>query len=791
MKVSRLWLEALLRRRLDTDDLVKRLVMLGAGVDGVEPLHPGLREVVVGLVESVAPHPNADRLRLCVVQAGGTEPHHVVCGAPNVAAGKRYPFARVGITLPGGLTLERRKIRGEVSEGMLCSARELGLGQEHDGILELDTEAAPGTPLTAVMPVDDDRLLLDVTPNRPDLLGHRGVARELAHAYGVPLRLPEIPGATGEGLGSLRRVEATRARVANVTVGTEDPEGCRRFTAVVMSGVRVGPSPEWLATRLQAAGVRSINNVVDATNYVMLELNHPMHAYDLAQVKGPEIVARRAHTGEAITTLDGVVRPLHPGMTVIADAARAVGVGGVMGAENAEVSTGTTDLLVECAWFDPGRIRRTRRALGLSTDASYRFERGVDLWGLPEAQRRCAELILATAGGRIVDAVDVWPDPSNPPRIFLRSSRVAQLLGTSLPAAAIEKYLVATGCTVLYKPEDARFAVDVPGWRPDLQGEIDLIEEVARLHGYDAFPSNLRPYRVGRLGDAPMDRAMTHVRDGLAALGLLETHSLPLGPAESGGSVRLLNPLAADDAFLRESLLSSLRRAVQLNWSRQVRDIRLFEVGTVFLQGGSGLRPVETTRVAGVRSGAREPAHWSGGGSGEECDAWDLKALFEAAVALANPSARLQVEKDGWSAVTADGRTVGSARRLTDEPPAWAAPVFGFELELSDEVRAPARFTVLPATPAAWRDINIVMPDGATVADATCEMHTAVGKLLESVAVISEFRTDQLGAGRRAVQFRLIFRAADRTVRDEEVDAAVGRTLKALEAKLGARLRTS
>ncbi|MDH4347312.1 MAG: phenylalanine--tRNA ligase subunit beta [Gemmatimonadota bacterium] len=789
MKVSRQWLEALLRRRLETGDLVKRLVMLGAEVDGVEPLHPELRQVVVGLVESVRPHPDADRLRLCTVLAGGAEPHHVVCGAPNVTAGKRYPFARVGTTLPGGLTLERRKIRGEVSEGMLCSARELGLGQEHDGILELETDVAPGTPLTAVMPVDDDRLLIDVTPNRPDLLGHRGVARELAHAYGVPLRLPEIPGATGDGLGTLRRVEATRARVANVTVGTEDTEGCRRFTAVVITDVRVGPSPEWLASRLQAVGVRSINNVVDATNYVMLELNHPMHAYDLAQVKGPEIIARRAHTGETITTLDGTSRPLNPGMTVIADAARAVGVGGVMGAENTEVGAGTTSLLVECAWFDPGRIRRTRRALGLSTDASYRFERGVDLWGLPEAQRRCAELIVATAGGRVVDAVDVWPDPSSPPRIFLRSGRVAQVLGTTLAPAAIEKYLVAIGCTVLYKPEDARFAVDVPGWRPDLTGEIDLIEEVARLHGYDAFPSHIRPYRVGRLGDGPMDRAMAHVREGLAARGLLETHSLPLGPAESGRSVRLLNPLAADDAFLRESLLSSLRRAVQLNWSRQVRDIRLFEVGTVFVQGGAGLRPVETTRVAGVLSGAREPAHWTGGG--EVCDGWDLRALFEAAVALANPSARLQVESDGWGAVAADGRSVGFARRLSDEPPAWAAPVFGFELDLSDEVRLPARFTPLPTTPAAWRDINVVMPEGATVADAGREMHAAVGKLLESATVVSEFRADEIGAGRRAVQFRLTFRAADRTVRDEEVDAAVGRILKVLEARLGARLRTS
>jgi phenylalanyl-tRNA synthetase beta chain len=707
-----------------------------------------------------------------------------------VTAGRKYPFARVGITL-AGVTLEKRKIRGETSEGMLCSARELGLGEDHDGIMELDTEAAPGTALLEALPVGDDRLVLDVSPNRPDLLGHRGVARELAYSYGVPLRLPEIPGVPAGGLGPLRRAEGERTIVAGVAVGTDDPEGCRRFTAVAIKGVRVGPSPAWLRARLAAVGVRSISNVVDATNYVMLELNHPMHAYDLTRLRGPEIVARRAHPGERVVTLDGIERKLTTDMTVIADAGGAVGVGGVMGAANTEVGPSTTDILLECAWFDPRRVRRTRKALGLSTDASHRFERGVDLWGLPEAQRRCADLILATAGGTVVDAVDVWPNPTNPPRVFLRIHRARQLLGADLDIALMETYLLAIGCTVLHKPEDRRLAVDVPGWRPDLVGEIDLIEEIARLHGYDNFPTDLRPYRVGRLADPPIEDAIATVRSGLIGLGLLEASSLPMGPREGDASVRLLNPLSAEDGFLRQSLLPGLVRAVQLNWSHQVRDIRLFEIGTGFELAEPGQRPTETMRVAGVISGARAPAHWTDGGKTPDFDLWDLSGTFQTTAALANPAAQVQVDPSGWVAKASNGRVVGHAARLDAASPAWAAPVFGFELIIAPGVRPPVRYAPLPTTPSAWRDITLLLGPGVTAAQVERVMRDTAGSLLETIGIVSEFRAEQLGVDHRAVQFRLIFRAPDRTVRDEEVDALVARVLQTLERQLDAKLRTS
>ena len=786
MNVSRTWLEAFLRRPLEARELVERLAMLGAPVDAVEPIHGELAPIRVALVEEVRQHPNADRLRVCTVNDGTETRRSVVCGAPNVEAGKKYPFAPIGTTMPGGLTIEKRKLRGELSEGMLCSARELGLGQEADGLWTLDTGAAPGTPLLEAYPLADERLVVDVTPNRPDLLGHKGIARELAFSYGVPFRLPQIPGSLAPDVPTARRVQAEGA-VAGVRVAVEDAEGCARFHAAVIRGVAVGPSPDWMKRRLEAAGVRSINNVVDCTNYVMLELNQPMHAYDLATLRGPAVVARRARAGERLVTLDGQERELREDMTVIADAERAIGVAGVMGGRDTEVGEGTTDVLLECAWFDPSSIRRTRRALDLSSDASYRFERGVDLWNAMEPVRRCIELVLSTAGGTLAETpVDVWPRPANPPRIFLRLPRVAQVLGVELPQHTVEKYLVAIGCTVVAKPEDQRIAVDVPGWRPDLVREIDLIEEVARLHGYDAFPSELRRFRVGRLPDAPIESASDRVRRGLVAEGLFEAVTLPTAVPDAE-SVLLLNPLSAEEGALRRRLLPGLVRQVERNWAAQVRDVRLFEIGTVFAQGGAEGRPAEARRVAGVLTGGREPAHWTG--ATPDVDAWDLKGLFEAAVALANPGAAVQVEGTAWIARNSDGREVGRASPLDADSPPWAAPVFGFELEIDPAPRPAVPVRPLPTTPSSDRDLALVVPEGVRVGEVETVIRRAAGGTLEALRVLDEYRGAGIAAGARSVLVRLVFRAADRTLETAEVDKSEGRVLAALERELGIRRR--
>ena len=793
MNVSLRWLQDFLRRELAPADVSARLAMLGAPVDAVEPIHAELSGIVVGLVEEVRQHPNADRLRVTTVNDGRDRRLTVVCGAPNVTVGKKYPFARVGTTVPHGrggapMKLEKAKLRGEVSEGMLCSARELGLGQEHDGILELATDAAPGTPFLEAVPLADYRLVVDVTPNRPDLLGHKGVARELSASYGTPFRLPQIPDAEGIDVPPARRAGAADA-VAGLRIALDDTESCRRFHAAVIRGASVGPSPEWLRRRLESVGVRSINNVVDATNYVMFELNQPMHAYDLPLLRGGSLVVRRARAGERLTTLDGVDRPLTPDMVAIADAEGPIGIAGVMGGAGTEVSAATRDILLEAAYWDPGRTRRARRALNLSSEASHRFERGVDLWGGEAAMRRCIELVLATAGGRLVEPpADLWPSPSHPPRIFLRPARVTQLLGVELSWHELERHLVAIGATVVSKPADGRIAVDVPGWRPDLQREIDLIEEVARLHGYDGFPSELRPFRLGGLADAPEEAVAAMVRRGLASQGFYEVVSLPMGPAGGRESVRLLNPLAADEAWLRRRLLPGLVRLVEANWANHVADVRLFEIGTAFADAGPGRRPVEERRLAAVLTGRREPAHWTGTGEAR-FDIWDLKGRLEAAVALAIPQAEVQVEGQGWVVRDSEGRVVGEGGPLAADAPPWAAPLFGFELLVDPAPRRPAPFAPLPTTPSSERVLALLLPEGVRARQVETVLRRAGGALLEGVEVESDYRGAGLPAGTRSVAFRLTFRAPDRTLRDGEVDEAESRLLATLARELGIERR--
>ncbi len=788
MNASLNWLADFLRRPLDAVDAARRLAMLGAPADAIEPLHAELGDILVARVVSAEPHPNADRLRVCRVDDGSGELKAVVCGAPNVVAGGTYPFAPVGATLPGGLRIEKRKLRGELSEGMLCSARELGMGDDHQGLWELATDAAPGTALLAALPLADTRLVLDITPNRPDLLGHKGLARELAAAYGAPFRLPVLPGSAGATMPPPRR-EASGGAVGGVRVGIEDPHGCPRFVAAVIRGVRVGPSPDWVVRRLATVGMRSINNVVDATNYVMFELNQPMHAYDVARLHGPAVVARRAVDGELVVTLDGVERKLDAGMTVIADAERVIGIAGVIGGAATEVSDATTDLFLECACFDPSGVRRTRGVLGLNTEASYRFERGVDRWNGAEVLRRCVELVQTVAGGELVEgALDLWPLTTHPPRIFLRPARVARVLGVELPWHAIEKYLVAIGATVVAKPDDGRMAVDVPGWRPDLVAEIDLIEEVARLHGYDEIPTELRRSRPGERTDDPAWLAAAHVRRGLVAQGLFEVATLPMTAADGDDAVAILNPLSATEGHLRRRLLPGLRRQAELNWAAQTRDVRLFEIGTVFLPAEPGGPPREALHVAGIITGGRAPAHWTDPAPAD-VDIWDLAGLFEAALGWACPSAHIEPADGRLLARLDDGDAAGDAGQLEADAPRWASTLYGFELRIDAAPHAAARYAAVPVTPASMRDVTLLVPDELPVARVAAACHAGGGALLEAVRITHEYRSADLPAGLRSVTFHLTFRAPDRTLEAADVDQAESRLLMQVQRELGVHRR--
>ncbi len=782
MIVSVNWLSAMLGRELDPDDAAERLAMLGAPVEAIEHVRPALDDVIIGVVEKVEKHPNADRLTLCHVDAGKGVVE-VVCGAPNVREGAKYPYAAAGAVLPGGLELEARKIRGVVSNGMLCSARELELGTEHEGIMEVRTDAAPGTPLLEAMQLADTRMDLEVTPNRGDLLGHKGVARELGAAYGAPVKLAVIPDAPAEGPAP--RMVKERGTVDGVEISIEDVEGCPRYMGAVIRGVKVGPSPAWLEARLRGIGQRPINNVVDATNYILFELNQPLHAFDLAKVRGSRIVVRRAHLGEQMVTLDGEKRELTPEMTMICDGEGPTAIAGVMGGGDSEVSDETTDVLLECAYFDPKRIRATRRKLKTSTEASYRFERGTDIEGMADVLRRAVALVRAVAGGEEREAaIDVYPKPRKAQAVFLRPARVEHVLGTPVPQEEIERLLLSVGFPVA--PKEGRLHVQVPGWRPDVTREVDLIEEVARLKGYDSFPVELRPLRPSVVPDDPVEPVKARVRSVLTALGLNEARSLSLSSQAGEDAVRLLNPLSAEDAHLRQDLLSGLVRSAERNWAARERDIRLFEMGTVFHAGGEGV-PRESLWLAAVISGASAPAHWSSSGKSPDYDLWDVKGMFEEAARAAGADGSVVAAEAGWELRDASGEHRGRAGILEADRPAWAAPLFGFELSVSAAEQPYVAYRGLATTPPVERDVALVVPDGVTAQAVESAMREVAGALLVDSRVFDEYSGE--GVPGRSVAWRLVFRAPDRTLREEEVDEALRGVLTTLKERLGVERR--
>lgn len=784
MNVSLNWLSALLGREVDPDDAARRLGMLGAPVEEMLPLHRELDDIVVGVVEEVGPHPDADRLTLCRVN-DGERVLEVVCGAPNVRAGKKYPYAPVGAVLPGGFKLSAKKIRGVTSNGMLCSAKELGLGTDHAGILELNTDAAAGTPLLEALPLRDTRLVIEVTANRPDLLCHKGVARELGAAYGATVKLPKVAKAKDDMPAPTRVKRAGTCDGAEVVI--DDAEGCPRYMAAVIRGVTVGPSPAWLEARLRSVGARPINNVVDATNYVLYELNQPLHAFDLATLAGSKIVVRRAKSTETLTTLDGEQRTFSPEMTMICDAERPTAIAGVMGGGESEVTGATTDVLLECAYFDPVRIRKTRMALKMSTEASYRFERGIDLQALPDALRRAVQVIRAVAGGEVREPpIDVYSKPVKPHAVFLRPERVEHLLGTPVSRDEVERLLVSIGFAVA--PKGKRLHVQIPGWRPDVMREVDLIEEVARLRGYDTFPVELRPFRPSVVPDDPVEPLKARVRRVFTGLGLHEARTLSLVPAGDEGAVPLNNPLSGDEGYLRARLLPGLVRASERNWAARERDIRLFELGTVFEAAADGSRPAERQRLGVVVSGARTPPHWTGSGKAPDYDLWDIKHMFEEAARVAGPAGTIITCDDGWALEDSDGVRRGHAGPLAAEHPAWAALLYGMELDLVVEERPVRGFAALAETPPVERDLALVLPGGVTAREVEAVMRDAGGVLVERVAVFDEYRGAEVRG--RSVAWHLVFRASDRTLTDEEVDALVTRILERLGDRLHVERRT-
>ncbi len=801
MKVSLRWLLDLVPGlHLGAEELAEHLALRGAPVDAIERPGAGLADVVVGKVMTAGPHPNADRLSLCTVDGGDGEVQ-VVCGAPNVKSGAWYPFAPVGAVLPGDFRIKKAKIRGEVSEGMLCSARELGLGTDHTGILEIEGDFTPGQSFVEARGLDDATLDVEVTANRGDLLSHTGIARELASLGHGTVTLPPIPGAREQEVEY--REGAGEVEAGGVTIRIEDPDLCSRYLGAVIRGVAVGPSPSWLQERLRGAGARPINNVVDATNYVMLELGQPLHAFDLQRLAGPGIVVRRARADEpAFTPLAGERRDLSGEMLMICDADRPVAIGGVMGGLDSEVEDATTDLLLECALFDTRSIRSTRRALGMSTDASYRFERGVDPEGMRAALERCIAVILATAGGDVDGPVlDCWPVPFLPPVVPLRVSRVDRLLGIPFEAPYVRELLGPLGFEIL-REEEGTLQVRVPGFRSyDVTREVDLIEEVARTHGFDNFPDELKPYRPGTVPDHPLFRLEDELRDLLVGRGLFETQTPAFVPAGEG-DVEVANPLATTEPFVRAELLPSLLRRLEYNLARGNRDVRLFEIGTSFRKAGPCQPPREETHLAAVLAGRRAPPHWAH--ADEPFSLWDLKSLLGAVAERAYRGGASLAPGDGGArhlerarsfvAIDPAGTVVGRGGRVAAgavDAPVWAGDLWALEITLPADVppRPVVTHAPLPQLPAVERDLALIVPHAVAAGAVSEAIRRSAGGDLEALEIFDLYEGEGLPEGVRSLAFRLRFRSATRTLKDSEVEKAVQAVLKRLGEELGVEFR--
>lgn len=762
---------------------------LGMVVEGVERIGEGLGDVVIAKVLEIDGIKGADKIRRVLVDTGGAEPLQVVCGAWNFDVGAVVPFVGVGAVLPGGFEIGRRKMKGVESNGMICSANELGLGDDHAGIMVLDPSLPAGAPFVEALGIETDVVFdLDIEGNRPDALCIAGIARDAAARLGLPFHIPEP-----------KALAPAKAVAAPVKI--DAPDLCPRFTATLLSGVTVGPSPAWLARRLTLAGMRPINNIVDISNYVMLELGQPTHPYDIEQLPGGGLSARRAGPGERLTTLDGVERVLGDGDDcLIGDAeGTAVGIGGIMGGSSSEISATTTEVLLEAAWFDPMAIARTSKRLGLRSEASARFEKGVDYGGIDRAVARFAELAVELAGAAVGATTDVRSAEHLPaPRtIRLRTARVNRVLGTDIDDATILRLLESIGFQVAGAGA-GEHDVTVPSFRLDVQeGEIDLIEEVARHYGYARIARTVPSSpAVGRLSTFQQQRR--RIRDVLAGGGVSEAMTaLLIGPgdheraglaAAEEAAIEAERPLAIEESRLRASLLPGLLRALAFNAGHRHPDVALFEVGHTFRRPATPQPlPVEDERLSVILGMAD---------AGAAKHVLDLlvDALRIDAVHL-TPAETPGLHPTRTASVTVGGTVVGFVGEVDPDVLAeWglAGRAGWLDVDLHALLAGPRRpLEAAPVSrfPSSDIDLAFTVPDSIPAGAVEQTLRAAGGELLVSVALFDVYRGTGVPDGHRSVAYRLRFQALDRTLTDAEVSAIRAKAIAAVEQGHGARLR--
>jgi phenylalanyl-tRNA synthetase beta chain len=791
MEVSRRWLEEWVRSGWDAKTLAERLTMAGFEVEAITPAAPAFSGVVVGEVLAVVPHPTAERLRIATV-ADGREQLQIVCGAANVAAGMKAPLARVGALLPGDVAIKRAELRGVESFGMLCSARDLGLGDTPAGLLELPAELATGSDLRTVLELDDERLSVNATPNRGDGLSVLGIAREVSVLSGQPLAGP-----------ALAPVAARSRSCFPVTLSAG--AAAARFAGRVIEGLNPqAQTPLWMRERLRRAGQRSLGPLIDVTNYVMLELGQPMHAYDLRALR-EGIEVRYARAGETLRLLDGTEHGLSSELLVIADGAGPVGLAGIMGGERSSVAETTSDIFLEVAWFAPAALAGRARKLGLLTDASQRFERGVDPTGQERAIERASALLLEIAGGVPGPTVVTESEAPRPsaPAIRLRKSRLDRLLGEVLPNERVEAILSALGLRLTRTAEG--FELRPPPWRFDLAIEADLVEEVARIHGYNAIPMRdapipQRPGRVpegrvsaARASELLVDRGYFEAITYSFVDGALQRRLFPEEPA-----LALANPIAADLSEMRVSLWPGLLAALAMNVRRQQGRVRLFESGSKFVTRDGVLAEVRC--LAGLAWGTTEPEQW--GSAKALVDFYDLKADVEALLELTGVAARFHFEAaslpclhPGRTArILREGKTCGwlgelhpEQARLLDLDP--APLLFELETDMSNLSQLPVGKEV-SVFPSLRRDLALVVDEAVTFSELRESATVAAASLLRELTVFDVYRGPGIETGRKSVALGLILQETSRTLTDADADAVMARVADQLRRDFNAVLRS-
>ncbi len=791
------WLREFVDFGVPVDELASRLTDAGLEVATVTPVGGDLDGVVVGRIEKVSRHPEAEKLSVCEVTVG-RESLQIVCGAPNVSEKAKVPVALVGAELPGGVRISKSNLRGVDSVGMICSERELDIGEDEEGIMILEPELEVGQPLSSALELEDWILDFDLTPNRPDCLSIVGVAREVAALCGGELRRP---------WGKLH--EVSQGTEERVEVEILDLVGCPRYTARVIEEVKIKESPFWLKRKLYSAGMRPINNVVDVANLVMLEMGHPLHAfdYDLFTSLGPQgrkkVVVRRAADGEKFITLDEVERTLNPEALLISDGAVPVAIAGIMGGLKSEVGPTTRNILLESAYFDPKVIRRGRLSLGLSTESSQRFERGADPNGVVAAADRVAELLETLAEGKVLrGVVDSYPAPIRPLKITLRPSRVNQLLSTDLERERIESILSSLDCSV---SDDGELQVEVPTFRPDLTREIDLVEEVARIHGYGNIDTCLRA--AGNLVTQVHweDDLTRKVKHFLAGSGLCEVITNNLVDPDllanltpDAARIEIQNPLSHELSVLSTTLAYGLLSVVSRNKNRMEKNVRIFELGKVFFARKDQL-PDERFLLGMAISGSREPRHWES--KEAEVDLYDLKGMVErlcdhlALPLELEPGQSPFLRPDRSFDLVNGDESIGILGEVAQDilkvfgikdKVFWAELDFGRVAAL---VPRTGRFSSLPKFPPVDRDLALVVRQSLASQAIRAKIIEVGGDLIQEVTLFDVYRGKQVPAGKKSLAYSICYRSREKTLTDEEVDEIHRKVISELQKTFGISLR--